>query len=339
MMVSLILPMAAAVLSASAQDTAYFQQGVAYTIEASLDETTDVLGARARLQYTNRSQRRIDSLYFHLHLNAFRPNSAWSTRDLEMDTPRFSDLGPEDHAFERWKSITVDGKPVTVHWPGAPDSTVAVVALPVPLVPGGSVTVMIDWDARLSTLPRRQGRRGRHFDFAQWYPKIAVFDRDGWEVQALMPQGEFYGEFATFDVTLDLAADQVVGATGVPVSGDPGWQGARASGAAAPIPRLDVYGTQLPDPLGFLSGTAAAGRKRIRWYAENVHHFAWSTNPDYTYEGGSYGDVAIHVLYQPGDDDWARTALGKGASSNVHLPPETAGRVCGSGKLFALCPA
>ena len=39
------------------------------------------------------------------------------------------------------------------------------------------------------------------------------------------------------------------------------------------------------------------------WYAEDVHHFAMSMNPDYRYEGGRCGDVAVHVLYQPGDTD------------------------------------
>src|SRR5690606_18501601 len=37
---------------------------------------------------------------------------------------------------------------------------------------------------------------------------------------------------------------------------------------------------------------------------EDVHHFAWSTNPEYIYEGGTFGDIAVHVLYQPGDTAW-----------------------------------
>ncbi|MGH7672226.1 MAG: M1 family aminopeptidase, partial [Gemmatimonadales bacterium] len=36
--------------------------------------------------------------------------------------------------------------------------------------------------------------------------------------------------------------------------------------------------------------------------AEDVHHFALSLNPEYRYEGGRYQDVAVHVLYQPGDE-------------------------------------
>src|SRR5260370_41456433 len=88
--------------------------------------------------------------------------------------------------------------------------------------------VAIAWQARPSTLPRRQGRQGRRFDFAQWYPKGVVYDRYGWEDHPLYPAGEFYGEVATFDVTLDLPADQVIGATRVAVEGHAGWQHARA---------------------------------------------------------------------------------------------------------------
>ena len=45
--------------------------------------------------------------------------------------------------------------------------------------PGASMTVAMEWDARPSTLPRRQARAGRRFDFAQWYPKVVVYDRYG----------------------------------------------------------------------------------------------------------------------------------------------------------------
>ncbi|HVH11725.1 MAG TPA: hypothetical protein VM759_01665 [Longimicrobium sp.] len=198
----------------AAQDAPYFQQGVDYRIEARLDEQTSVLHGRARMVYTNHSPNTLDTLFIHQHLNAFRPGSAWARRELEYGERRFTDLGPADYAYERFTAVTIDGATVRPVYPGAPDSTVAALSLPRPLAPGASVTVMMDWDARLSTLPRRQGRSGRHYDFAQWYPRIAVYDRTGWAYQPLLPQGEFYGEFGRYDVTLDLAADQVIGSTG-----------------------------------------------------------------------------------------------------------------------------
>ncbi len=286
---------------------AEFRQGVQYRIEARLEEGPDVLHARAELRYTNRSSEPLDTLWFQQYLNAFRPNSAWARWDAEhqRDSP-FQALGPEEHAFERVDSVTVDGIAVIPVYPGAPDSTVMALPLPRPLLRTETAVVRIDWRARPATLPRRQGRRGRHFDFAQWYPRIAVYDADGWKVNPLIRPGEFFGEFASWDVTLDLAADQVVGATGVPVSGDPGYSAAAARGYRPYSLARDAYGSPEPEErLGLLPESVQRGRKRVRFRAEDVHHFAWSASPDYIYEGGRWRDVPIHVLYQPGDEeDW-----------------------------------
>lgn len=293
------------------RDTIPPPQGVDYRIEASLDEATDVLTGRARLKYVNRSEERLDTLWFHQHLNAFRPSSAWARRELEYGQRRFQDLGPDDHAFERFTAVTVDGRASSPVYPGAPDSTVVGIPLPASLNPGDSVTVVMDWQARLSTTPRRQGRLGRHFDFAQWYPRIAVYEDGSWQTQPLLPQGEFYGEFATYDVTLDVVGDQVIGSTGVPVAGDPGWEGAAAAGGGPVDMRREAYAAGAEERLGLLPERPAQGRKQVRWRAEDVHHFAWSADPDYVYEGGQVeriggdgGSIALHVLYLPADTSW-----------------------------------
>ncbi|HEX7242480.1 MAG TPA: M1 family metallopeptidase, partial [Longimicrobiaceae bacterium] len=193
--------------------------------------------------------------------------------------------------------------------------------LPAPLRPGATVVLDMDWTARLSTTPRRQGRRGRHYDWAHWYPRVAVFDRGGWQHHPLLPQGEFFGEFGAYDVTLDLAADQVVGSTGVPVEGDPGW---RLEGRLPEeFLRRDAYPAKAAEPLGLLAGAPAPGRKRVRWRAEDVHHFAWSASPGYQYDGvlraslDEAGEAtplpSIHVLYERGDTGWGGTVAARRA--------------------------
>lgn len=285
-------------------DTVHRPQQVDYVMEARLREADGVLSGRLRLHYRNHAAAALDTLWFHLHLNAFRPNSAWARRALEFGDAGFQGLGDEEHAFERVSGITVNGAAVEAVFPLAPDSTVMAVALPHALSPGDSLSVGLDWDARLATLPRRQGRRGRHYDFAHWYPRIAVYDHAGWQVRPLLPQGEFYGEFATYDVSLEVAADQVVGATGVPLEGDPGWERVAARREPRPVYRRDVYGQPPAMRLGLLADEPTEGDRRIRWRAEDVHHFAWSTSPDFIYEGGAYGEVAVHVLYRPADPTW-----------------------------------
>ncbi len=299
-----MLPLFALLLAADTSLTArdsqpvapYWQQQVAYRITAALDEPTGVLTGHVRISYVNHSPDTLSDFYVHQYLNAFRPGSRWSVVDSAEGRVRFQHLGDPDYAFERVTASTVMGVASPPDYPFAPDSTVAHWRLPRPLAPGDSLVVEIDWQARPSTLPRRQGRRGRRFDFAQWYPKVVVFDRFGWEAHPLYPAGEFYGEFGTFDVTLDLPDDQVIGATGVPVCGDPGWERARATPAVTVDYQRDYYGAVPAE-----CPAAAAGRKTVRFLAEQVHHFAFSLNPQYVYEQGRCGNVVVRVLYQPQD--------------------------------------
>lgn len=304
-----------------------WQQGLEYRIETRLDESAEVLDGRARLRYRNNAPDTLSQFWFHLYLNAFRPHSLWATTDLEAGITTFQDLGPDEHGFERITELTVNGRPVRLLYPYAPDSTIVGFDLPEVLPPGEALEVDYSWQARPSSVPRRQGRAGRQYDFAQWYPRVVVYDDEGWRLHPLYRAGEFYGEFARYDVTMEVQADQVIGATGVPVTGDPGWEGAAVAGTGPIAYDRDWYGTQTgppcierggervcgqfparnlnaEEPLGLLDeGGPAVGSKRIRWVAEDVHHFAWSTSPDYLYEQGAWDDVAIHVLYRPGDEE------------------------------------
>ena len=257
----------------------YWQQRVVYEINARLDEPTFTLRGDQRLKYINHSPDTLHTISFHLYLNAFRPGSRWSDADSIEQHRRFNDLTDPNYGFNHVSNVTINGVDVRPFWPLAPDSTIVRFTLPRALPPGDSLTVTMDWDARPSIPPRRQGRRGRSYDFAQWYPRVVAYDKYGWEEHALVPAGEFYGEFGDFFVRLDVPKDQVVGATGVPTCGDPGW--GRANQQCA---------------------TATDGRKEIHWVARAVHHFAMTMSPDYRYEGGEVNGTLVHVLYQPGDE-------------------------------------
>jgi Peptidase family M1 domain len=303
---------------ATGDTVGYWQQRANYDIIARLDEARQLIVATGTMRYTNNSPDVLTEMFVHQYLNAFRPYSKWSDTDEREGRTRFQLLEDPAFGFERFTARPmVDGTPVLVDYPDAPDSTVAHFTLPKPLRPGQSVSVTFAWEARPSTTFRRQGRRGRHWDLAQWYPKVAVYDRGGWQHNALVPSGELYGEFGDFRVALVLNEDQVVGATGVPVAGDPGWERAKRGGTPALLQR-NAYG---PAGAGALVPIAPAGMRTVVFEAKDVHHFAWTTDPEYRYEGGVYirpgprprattriwDTVGVHVLYRPGDDTtWGR---------------------------------
>ena len=261
--------------------TPYWQQRVVYEINARLDEPTFTLRGDQRVHYVNHSPDTLHTISFHLYLNAFRPGSRWSDADSVEHRRRFNDLKDPDFGFNHVSNVKIGGVTVRAIYPLAPDSTIVRFELPRALPPGDSLDVSMDWDARPSIPPRRQGRRGRSYDFAQWYPRVVAYDKYGWEEHALYPAGEFYGEFGDFHVKLEVPSDQVVGATGVAECGDPGWGRANQQCAIT---------------------VSADGRKEIHWVARNVHHFAMTMSPDYRYEGGEVNGTLVHVLYQPGDE-------------------------------------
>jgi hypothetical protein len=290
-------------LALQAPQAPYWQQRLEYNITATLDEQGGTLAGSETIVYHNNSPDTLRTFALHLYLNAFRPGSRWADADSVEHRRRFNDLKDPDFGYNRVRDVTIDGQSVAATYPFAPDSTVARFPLPRAIAPGESFTVSMRWEARPSTVPRRQGRRGRRFDFAQWYPRVVAYDKYGWEEHPLFPAGEFYGDFGDFTVLLDVPEDQVVGATGVPLCGDPGWERANHTPARAIEYQRDFY-ANAPScgPQSGVAPAAAPGRKRILWYARDVHHFAMSMSPSYLYEGGRFGSVAVHVLYRPGDE-------------------------------------
>ncbi|MGD2154859.1 MAG: M1 family metallopeptidase, partial [Gemmatimonadales bacterium] len=89
---------------------------------------------------------------------------------------------------------------------------------PQPVVPGGQVTLEIDWSF---DIPRRGagGRMGwrddESFFLAYWYPQMAVYnDVVGWQADWFLGLAEFYAGFASYDLTVEVPEGFVVMATG-----------------------------------------------------------------------------------------------------------------------------
>ena len=95
------------------------------------------------------------------------------------------------------------------------------VDLPRPLPPNDRIHLEIAWSFPFDTsITNRMGIElvdGSYvYEVAQWYPRMAVYDDvRGWNTEQYLGQGEFYLEYGSFDVSVTLPADMLVGATGV----------------------------------------------------------------------------------------------------------------------------
>ena len=150
-------------------------------------------------------------------------------------------------------SVTAEGRPANVHV----DETVARIDLPRPLAPRDSVTLRLRFQVQVPRPFNRFGHSGDSYSVAQWYPKLAVYDDEGWHPDPYHYFSEFYGDFGTFDVAITLPDRFWVGATGV-LHG--------VTGGDNEIPLADTEVGR--DSVTVRVHLAAAGALRGRWPAK-----------------------------------------------------------------------
>lgn len=262
-------------LLASAQD-AYFQQSVNYDIRVRLDDEAGMLHAHLQLDYQNNSNETLDRLYIHLWPNAYRDNtSAFARQKRESGSILFEKAPPERRGYIDSLDFEIDGQKVTFSpWNNHPD--VAVIMLPKPLKPAGKIRLETPFRVKIPSSFSRLGHIGEQFQLCQWYPKPAVFDRDGWHPMPYLDQGEFYSEFGTFDVYIEVPKNYVVGATGDLPADDPEWEWLRKREQLS-REMLDKPLTEAIFPLEF----PADETKTLHFHQENVHDFAWFCDKSY----------------------------------------------------------
>ncbi len=91
---------------------------------------------------------------------------------------------------------------------------VAKLILPSPLLPGETIKISTPFHEKIPFNFSRGGYVDNSYQITQWYPKPAVYDKNGWHPMPYLDQGEFYSEFGNFHVQITVPKNYVVAATG-----------------------------------------------------------------------------------------------------------------------------
>lgn len=301
----------------------YWQLRLDYTIHASLDPATAIVTGRETAVIHNTSSVSMDAIQLRLDQNLFAPNVP-KLRVLPeltdgMGVTRLTvngqevDLSPPPQRFRR------GGPPpeVTLAVYGL-DQTTARITLPEPIPAGGEATLGAEWSFKVADAGSQRGMRmgawgDSLFQVAQWYPRVAVFDdlrEGGWDTDPYLGPSEFYNNFGRFDVTIDVPAGWVVGATGV-LRNPEEVLTSEARERLARILESDevrpiVSAADVEHGMDTRPGEGADGRLQWHFVADTAGDFAWATASDYvwdatraTLQDGRH--VPINILYQPGD--------------------------------------
>jgi hypothetical protein len=285
----------------------YWQQDVHYNIKMSLNEQTNIISATMQLEYWNNSPDDLEFVFFHLYQNAFQPGSYSDMLHKANKHPTNYDRYGNQGLGTQVNKMQVNGVDCKMEL----DNTILKVWLPKPLKSGTSVKFDIDFLTFFGngTVRRRMDLFSaygyKHFNGVHWYPRLAVYDRKfGWNTDQHLGK-EFYGNFGTYDVELDMADNFVLEATGY------------LTNRSEVLPdelraKLDIKNFA-DKPWGSAPSVITpynpANRKTWKFHAENVHDFAWTADPTYRIGETYWEDVQIVSLVQePHASKWQNAA-------------------------------
>lgn len=193
----------------------YWQQKVDYTIDVNLNDKEKTLDAFEKIVYINHSPDTLRFIWFHLWPNAYKNDqTAFTDQTLELGSTDFYFSNPEQKGYINRLDFKVDG--VTAKTEDHPQYIdIIKLILPRPLAPGQQMVISTPFHEKLPFNFSRGGYDGESFQITQWYPKPAVYDKNGWHEMPYLDQGEFYSEFGSFDVRITVPKNYAVAATGI----------------------------------------------------------------------------------------------------------------------------
>ncbi len=185
------------------------------SIRAQLDPVRHVIRGVVVQRLRNTTSVALGRMVFHLYLEAFRDRRSVFMRE---SGGALRGVRVQGAAGQRLLSLRIDGADALGRAdrelvPG--DTTQLSVPLLTPLPPGATTHVEIAFEATLPELAARAGYLGDFHVLAQWFPKLAKLEADGsWASFPYHGNGEFYADFATYDVELEVPRGYSVEGTG-----------------------------------------------------------------------------------------------------------------------------
>ena len=255
----------------------YWQQRVEYRININFDyEKHQFLGDQ-NLIYYNNSEDTITKVFFHLYFNAFQPGSMMDVRSRSLPDPdrrvmdRISKLNEDEIGFHEIKKIQQNGKDLKYHEQGS----ILEVELIDPLLPDESTEFYMEYFSQVPVQIRRSGRNNKEgidYSMAQWFPKIAEYDRKGWHAHPYIAR-EFYAPWGDFDVSISIDKNYIVAATG-------------------------ILESKVKEKNNYI----------WNFKAKNVHDFVWAADPDYVHDilKVDSENLELHFYYLETNDDMVK---------------------------------
>lgn len=221
---------------------AYGPDDPQYTIKADFNEEKHQVTGHLKVEFTNNLDKKLKNIYFNLWPNAgvFLTDGG----EISVSNVKYNGNGIESQVIDRTKLKLAETN----------------------LNAGKNGSVEMDFTVDVPERQDRFGWDGNNVSLGNWFPILAVYDNEGWNLDPYYSDGEsFYSLTGNFDVDFTVPNKEVVAATGTE-SGQP---------------------------------EKKDGKTTYHYKAENVRDFALNMNPDFKKKTIEADGTKINVYYTP----------------------------------------
>ncbi|MHA2245715.1 MAG: M1 family metallopeptidase [Candidatus Hodarchaeales archaeon] len=234
-----------------------------YSLDLLLNTETNYLHGNLSFDYLNKESIDIDTLFFHLYPNASE----------NEDIPGFTFINDVKTADKQDLAYEFGYQLLNV-------------SLPQPIPPNDSFSLWIDFETAITS---NQSYRLNYFDdpedpeishvisLCNFYPILAVFDEDGWNLEPLYFVGDpFYSDLANYYVNIAVLNNYKIASSGQLIS----------------------------------QTSVSKSHVSYQYQLFSARDFAFALSPDYIVETGLFDNTAINIYFLPDNvGNWSNSAL------------------------------
>ena len=195
-----------------------FQQKTDYEISVVLDTSNQLLKGTGTIYYYNNSPDSLNEVYLHTFWNAFGDKTSTFAEqrlmhfDSDFHFAKEDEMGGYEKLQFRINNQPVEYKKAIID--EKEHSDILHINLNVPLATYNKLTIEFEFELKIPYAFSRGGFKNDIYRFTQWYPKLAVYDKNGWHPMPYLDVGEYYYDFGDYKIDIDVPEDFVIAYTG-----------------------------------------------------------------------------------------------------------------------------
>lgn len=188
-----------------------------YDIDINFNPKDKTYVGNQEVMYVNNEDKALEKVYFHLYPNTFKQKETapFLFNNFKSAYPNGFIPGYIDIEY-----VKVNKEKVNYNISGKGD-TILRVDLPNKLSIGDKINISMKYKVKLPPAEDRFGYGDKTFNFGNWYPVIAVYDDEGWNLDPYYTIGDpFYSDVSNYNIKITAPKDIQIATSGKILSED-----------------------------------------------------------------------------------------------------------------------